>query len=175
MKDAMTPAGALFSPDRRFRYLLWRRWSDRPLAHFCMLNPSIADETDLDPTLRRCKGFAEQWGMGGMLITNLFPLVATDPKDLIAAADRSGPWHGLQYENDGHIERAAAQAQLTVVGWGTNVQKKALHAAVPRIYHGILKMRAPKALRVSRMGHPVHPLYLPYDCKLTEWRFDERS
>lgn len=167
--DRTSAAGAEFSDDRRFRFLLWRFWGDGPLAHFCMLNPSIADESDLDPTLRRCKGFAERWGMGGMVVTNLFPLVATDPKDLIRASDRSGPYSGLHYVNDGWIANSAQWSDITIVGWGTNVQRKALQGRVPTVYHGILKPHAPKALRVTRAGHPVHPLYLPYDCTPKEW------
>ena len=162
-------AGAIFSDDRRFRFLLWRNWAAGPLAHFCMLNPSKADENELDPTLRRCKGFAERWGMGGMVITNLFPLVATNPQDLIAAHDRNGPPRGMFHVNDDHIIAAANQAEITVLGWGTNVQKKALAGHVPYVYHGLLKEHHPKALRVSKMGHPIHPLYLPYDCELKEW------
>lgn len=48
--------GATFSPDRRYRYLLWRMWSPAmPVANFVLLNPSTADETVNDPTVERCE------------------------------------------------------------------------------------------------------------------------
>lgn len=37
-----------------------------------MLNPSRADATDDDPTVRRCLGFASAWGYGSLLIHNLY-------------------------------------------------------------------------------------------------------
>ena len=75
-----TPAGATFSSCRRWRWLLWRRWDDaRPLANFLMLNPSTADETQLDPTCTRARGYAERWGYGGLVVTNVFAWRATDP------------------------------------------------------------------------------------------------
>ena len=41
-------AGAEFSPCRKWRYLLWRRWDrTKPVANFLMLNPSTADEFKL--------------------------------------------------------------------------------------------------------------------------------
>ena len=49
---------ALFSRDRRFRYRLGRRWGDGAAVCFVLLNPSTADETREDPTVRRCIGFA---------------------------------------------------------------------------------------------------------------------
>lgn len=36
------------------------------------LNPSTADETRDDPTIRRCTGYARLWRFGGLLMTNLF-------------------------------------------------------------------------------------------------------
>ena len=61
---AATPTGAVFSPCRRWRYLLWRRWDEKlPVANFLMLNPSTADEHKLDPTCARARDYAERWGL----------------------------------------------------------------------------------------------------------------
>ena len=57
---------ALFSPCRTFRYRLGRRWSDGPVLAFIMLNPSRADEHIDDPSVRRCIGFAQRLGYGGL-------------------------------------------------------------------------------------------------------------
>lgn len=71
--------GAIFSPDRKYRYALWRIWDSKPLAGWYMLNPSVADEKTDDPTIRKCCGFARRWGNGGILVLNLFNLVARGP------------------------------------------------------------------------------------------------
>ena len=58
--------GAVFSPDRIYRYVLYRVWDEaKPRVMFIGLNPSTADESVDDPTIRRCKRFAADWGYGG--------------------------------------------------------------------------------------------------------------
>ena len=49
-----------------------------------MLNPSTADATVNDPTIRRCLGFAHTWDYGGMVAVNLFAYRATHPRALDA-------------------------------------------------------------------------------------------
>ena len=82
---------ARLSDDRRYRYLLVRRWDNTlPDATFVMLNPSTADERDDDPTIRKCIGFAKRWGCGGIKVVNLYAFRATNPRDCFAAADPIG-------------------------------------------------------------------------------------
>ena len=66
-----------------------------------MLNPSTADETDDDPTIRRCIEFAKRDGYGGIHVVNLFAIRATDPKELWNFLDPIG------LENDVHIQNTA--------------------------------------------------------------------
>jgi hypothetical protein len=50
-------SGAEFSPCGDYRYSLWRMWSEEenaPRVMFIGLNPSTADATRNDPTIRRC-------------------------------------------------------------------------------------------------------------------------
>ena len=85
MGQGLTASGAVFSPCERYRYKLWRVWDPaRPLGcvMFLMLNPSTATDTEDDPTIRRCIGYARSWGYGGLYVGNLFAYRATDPADL---------------------------------------------------------------------------------------------
>jgi hypothetical protein len=128
---AQGPSGAVFSECRTYRYMLWRRWKedkqvtgfgpdaiefDSPshMVAFIGLNPSTADETQDDPTIRRCIGFAKSWGFRGMMMLNLFAFRATDPKDMKAAADPIGP------DNDRHIRVASSILPQTICCWGTH-------------------------------------------------------
>lgn len=44
-----------------YRYSLTRVWDESlPSVTFVLLNPSTADDVELDPTLRRCIGFARR-------------------------------------------------------------------------------------------------------------------
>src|SRR5881409_728405 len=69
-----------FSPCRTYRYTLWRHWAEGTgRAMFVCLNPSTADETEDDPTLRRCMAYAKHWGFRAVCMTNLFAYRATRP------------------------------------------------------------------------------------------------
>ena len=59
-------ASADISDDGMYRYWLSRRLSmgERTVL-FVGLNPSTADATKDDPTIRRCVGFARAWGFDG--------------------------------------------------------------------------------------------------------------
>lgn len=49
---SLPPAGAKFSEDRKYRYLLWRRMdSALPMITFIGLNPSKANEDTNDNTI----------------------------------------------------------------------------------------------------------------------------
>jgi hypothetical protein len=146
-------AGADFSTDRVYRYRLWRKWGDAAPACFCMLNPSTANETELDPTLRRCVGFAKAWGCGGLEVVNLFAIVSPDPGVLLSHPDPIGE------RNDEAIVEAATRAGFVVVGWGAFPEARHRSVDVVRLLAevGI----APRCLGVNADGSPRHPLYLP--------------
>jgi len=156
-----TDAGADFSADRRYRYRLWRRWSDAKPACFCMLNPSTANETELDPTLRRCVGFARAWGCGGLEVVNLFAIVSPDPKVLLTDPDPVGEG------NDEAIFAAADRANVLVVGWGAFPEARERARAVAAVLG--CGGRPPMCLGTTVCGHPRHPLYLRKTAELVPW------
>lgn len=59
--------GADISPCGAYRYTLWRRWGDGRVLTVIGLNPSTADATQDDPTIRRCIGFARREGCAGLV------------------------------------------------------------------------------------------------------------
>jgi hypothetical protein len=151
---AITPSGASFSRCRRWRYLLWRRWDEaKPVANFLMLNPSTADEIKLDPSCTRARNYAERWGYGGLIVTNIFGWRDTDPKAMRSVRDPVGRG------NDPAIVRAAKEAAIVVCAWGTHGEHMDRGEEVVRI---LSRERIQlHALRVTAGGHPSHPLYLP--------------
>ena len=81
-----------FSDCGNYRYTLWRGpGPDEPYVCIVGLNPSTADTQKNDPTIRRCIGFAEEWGYENLCVMNLFAWRATYPRDLKNAADPVGP------------------------------------------------------------------------------------
>lgn len=155
--------GAVFSPDRRYRYLLWRGASPfAPFAAFAMLNPSLANARRDDPTVRRCIGFARALQQPFM-VWNLFAFVAAHPQALAKVDDPIGP-HG-----DDLIDLVLPLASPTVAAWGTtgtlmNRDRQVLRriAAQGRELH---------VLQLTSAGHPGHPLYLPGALRPQPWQF----
>ena len=84
--------GAIFSDGRVYRYTLVREWdAAKPLFVFIGLNPSTADETQDDPTIRRVIRFAKRAGCGRLLMLNIFGFRSTDPQGMLDAFDPVGP------------------------------------------------------------------------------------
>jgi hypothetical protein len=158
----MTPAGAKFSRCRRWRYLLWRCWDDaKPVANFLMLNPSTADEFKLDPSCTRARNYAERWGFGALVVTNIFGWRSTDPAALRTVEDAVGRG------NDAAIVKAAKEAKLVVCAWGNH----GLHLERAERVIALLRGQNVKLsfLRMNGEGQPAHPLYLPSSLKPTPW------
>lgn len=145
---------AVLSEDGLYRYSLVRRWSDEDaFATFIMLNPSVADAEVDDPTIRRCIGFAQRWGMGALHVLNLYALRTPYPTDLWKADDPVGP------ENDTYLLRHAQSANLNgwpmIAAWGNNAKKD----RVDHLLYGIPWV-APTltCLGTTLSGAPKHPL-----------------
>lgn len=161
---------ATLSPCGKYRYDLWRVWDDaQKYALFVMLNPSTADAFADDPTIRRCVGFARAWGYGGIVVTNLFAFRATDPRKLRVAGDPIGP------DNDKTLSRWAADPRcgVAVCAWGAeaSVGKRPLLVNQPGHVLRLLRKAGvtPHYLRLTKDGHPAHPLYLPAGLVPAAW------
>lgn len=158
----MTPTGAKFSACRRWRYLLWRCWDKSgPVANFLMLNPSTADEFRLDPSCTRARNYAERWGFGAVVITNIFAWRSTDPGALRMVENPVGRG------NDRAILQAAKAAKLVVCAWGNH----GMHRERSRRVLALLRREDVPLnfLRMNDCGEPAHPLYLPQSLKPTRW------
>lgn len=153
--------GAIFSPCRTYRYILWRVWDDSlPLALFCGLNPSTADETVDDPTIRREIGFAKLWGYGGLYKGNAFGYRSTDPKGLATVADPVGP------DNDAIIREHAARCELRIAAWGADEAVTPTRTAALREILGDCY-----CLGTTKAGRPKHPLYLAANTERVRFNF----
>ena len=103
--------GAMFSPDRKYRYVLWRKWNLNPNILFIGLNPSTGDESQNDRTLKRVINFANSWGYGGIYMANLFAWVSKHPEDLLTCPDPV-------CMNDEYLTEAANRCKDVLFAWG---------------------------------------------------------
>lgn len=150
---------AIFDRTGRYRYLLRRTWGPGRRVAFVMLNPNAADGSTDDPTIRRCVRFARRWGFRSMDVVNLFAYRTRDPRILARVADPIGR------DNDRHLRRASARADLVVCAWGATPLARRRAAAVGRL----LGRRAARCLGRTKAGAPRHPLYLRRDERLVRF------
>lgn len=174
---------ARFSDDMLMRYRLARSLVELPLAvsadgvvgiegwhgparcvTFTLLNPSVADAFQLDPTVKRCEGFAIALGADVYQIANANALRSTDPGGLYK---RAYGYRGDDQVASDELLRACIGAVRVIAGWGKHgaldhrgdvVRSMLRHAGV-RLYH----------LGLNRDGSPKHPLYLRGGTEPQEW------
>jgi hypothetical protein len=143
----------IFSPDRKYRYSLWRTWDETlPYVVFIGLNPSTADETKDDPTIRRCVGFAKRWGYGAVCVVNLFGYRATNPAEMKKVSDPFGRDHAQVTLN------VCREAGLIVAAWGVHGSHR---NADELLLLGVHK--DVHCLGTTKDDFPCHPLYLRSD------------
>lgn len=123
-----------------------------------MLNPSTADETRDDPTIRKVCGFTRRAGYGRVLVANLFPLRATSPRDLHAAPDRLGD----REQADEAIRAVCRESACVVLAWGDHGAR--YPQRVIAVSQLVLRSGRPALalLGQTKGGQPRHPLMAPY-------------
>jgi len=148
---------AYFSADRRYRYWLLRVWDESlPVNCACGVNPSVANERENDPTIRKDMGFSSRQGFGGLLKVNLSAFCSTDPK--------GARCHSVGEENSpAHIRHYYEQfgAKQFIACWGRNGNSFQAQAEA-------LLREFPEALcfGCNPDGTPRHTLMLPYSTAL---------
>ena len=99
---------ATFARNRTLRMQLRRWWTERPKrwAAWLMTNPSDAGASRNDPTMLRVIHFTRSWGYDGCIAANLYPFIASNPKDMWAWRrwEDNGPdWYARDDLNSQHF------------------------------------------------------------------------
>ncbi len=144
--------GAILDVTEIYRYGLWRRWDEgAPAVGFVMLNPSRANATVNDPTIRRCMGFAQRWGYGGLEVGNLFAYRCARPVGLRQVTDPVGP------DNDRHLLTLAHRVERIILAWGNGGSWGDRARDVLSLFDDGAALYC---LGITQQGQPRHPLYL---------------
>lgn len=163
---------ASISPCGKYRYHLARRMprdhgvsiATPPLeVTFIMLNPSTADATNNDPTLRRCIELTTRLGFHVLNVVNLYAFRSPHPKDLALEADPRGS------ENEEHLRRYLAFGTVKIAAWGANAFAREEAERISKRYGPFL------CFGTTKDGSPKHPLArgkhrISADQKLMEWK-----
>jgi hypothetical protein len=162
VKEMSDGGSAIFSKDRRYRYQLTRFWAkEGERIVWIMLNPSVANASENDPTIRRCIDFSKSFGAASMVVVNLFALRATNPKKLLKKpAESVGP------DNVRILAETLQGAFRVVAAWGALSNKLGLASLSSR---EVIRKVGVQCLGKTKSGAPRHPLYLKADSPLFPW------
>lgn len=166
--------GAIISPCGTWRYRLDREISvfGGPVYAFFGINPSTADASIDDATVRKWKGFVSRWGGSRFIVGNVFAYRATDVRELAHVDDPIG-----RACND-HIKSIIAEADILVPCWGNSSKvPNDLKSHVRWLARTLAASGKPlKTFGLTKSGDPMHPLMLAYETPLQDWSpFPPRS
>ncbi|QNK65751.1 DUF1643 domain-containing protein [Variovorax sp. PAMC26660] len=150
---------AIISPCGKYRYRLERTVGmDGPVYAFFGVNPSTADATVDDQTVKKWIGFTKLWGGSRFLVGNVF---AYRSKDVKALADVQDPFG----EDIGdHTTDIINDADILVPCWG-NTEKvpPKLRFAFDVLLDALLSSGKPvRHFGLTKGGDPGHPQMLAY-------------
>ena len=147
--------GAEFSIDKKDRYSLNREWDEsKNKILYIMLNPSLADDKNDDPTIRRLISFTKKFNYGGFLVGNIFTTITPNPKKI----DRS---KGISDKNFEKLLKLINKVDQIVYAWGNSIEE-------PQLLKELIL--SPKCFGKNLNGTPKHPLYLPSSSNLESYR-----
>lgn len=134
---------------------------------FFGINPSTADATLDDSTIRRLRGFTISYGGHRFIVGNVFAYRATDVGELSRCSDPVGP------DQSTYLQQIINDADVLVPCWGNSGKVpgplryfiastlELIHAAEKPVMH----------FGLTASGDPKHPLRLCKDTPLTAMRF----
>jgi len=146
-------ADAVFDATRKYRYALYRTWDEKKpdVMIFIGLNPSTADETHDDPTVRKCINVAKRDNCGSMVMLNIFAYRSTNPKGLSDVDDPVG----RPFNNQAISSHCQGQRWI-VVAWGRHGKYMNREEEVLNL----LKGKELLCFFTNKDNSPMHPLYV---------------
>lgn len=156
---------AIISDCGKYRYRLERPGTTNATSTaIIMVNPSTADATQDDATIRKLKGFGERNEWGRLIVGNLFAYRATDVRELGKVSDPVGP------ENDDHLWRMIGSVDRVIVAWGPLSKQPKYHRGRFLRFQQIAGTVPLFSIGpVAKCGSPKHPLMLGYDSPIIPW------
>ncbi|MNR13832.1 hypothetical protein D3C85_1302620 [compost metagenome] len=160
---------AVLSECGLYRYRLDREVQPEGLVFaYFGINPSTADASIDDSTVRKWRGFTLRNGGKKFIVGNVFAFRSTDPKALEFAEDPFGP------DRYAHLEQIIAEADVLVPCWGNSSKvPPTIRPHIADLLETLLGSGKPVMhFGLTASGDPKHPLMLSYDTPLLPWTED---
>lgn len=160
---------AFISPCGQYRFRLERTVAMAgPVYAFLGINPSTADGSMNDATVRKWIGFTKAWGASRFIVGNVSPLRAADVRKLkqhlLPAQVRGDNLH--------HLCQILSEADYLVPCWGNRIKvPRVMHNDIDELLAMLLSSGKPvMTFGLTKSGDPKHPLKLGYDTPLMPWK-----
>lgn len=163
----------LYVPDfySEYRYILGTK-GKRPLI--CIgINPSTAAPDDLDNTLKSVERIALANGYDSFVMFNVYAQRATNPDDMEHRCNRR--LHEENMKAFEYVLKLSEDTPAVWAAWGNIIEKRDYLPMCVRSmielgsrYHAVWY----SAGKISKKGHPHHPLYLKKDTPLDPFDID---
>lgn len=157
---------AVLSPCGLYRYRLERTVGmEGEVFAFFGINPSTADATEDDATVRKWTGFTKTWGGSRFIVGNVFAYRATDVRELATVDDPFGPDIG------DHTTDIITEADILVPCWGNSSKvPPKLQFAFDVLMDALVSSGKPvRTFGLTASGDPKHPLMLGYSTPMQEF------
>ena len=152
--------------DESCRYVL-ANGGQKPLV-VIGVNPSTANESKSDHTMRKVMGFAERNGYDGFVMLNLYPQRSTDFSGV--HGERNEELHQKNLEAIRSFFETHNQLDV-LAAWGENIGKRSylkdcLRDIVSVLQEGERRVTWMQIGALTNTGHPRHPSCPGYNCGL---------
>jgi hypothetical protein len=154
-----------------YRYILGTRGT-KPLI--CIgINPSTAAPDDLDNTLKSVERIALHNGYDSFIMFNVYAQRATDPDDM--ERECNAMLHEENMKAFEYVLRLSEEPPAVWAAWGNIIEKRRY---LPDCVRSMIALGEKYGARwyscgkISRKGHPHHPLYLKKDSPLDDFDVD---
>lgn len=157
---------AIISECLRYRYRLERYvQAEGQVFAFFGINPSTADATLDDQTVKKWRGFSQRHGARRFIVGNVFAFRSANPRVLELVADPFGP------ECQQHLQEIIQEADVLVPCWGALGKMPTSLRGAPAELLALLVASGKPVLHFGRTacGQPKHPMLLPYSTPLLPW------
>jgi hypothetical protein len=164
----MIISDALISDNKEYRYELTRVWEPKkPKILYIGLNPSTADETDDDQTIRKLIQYSKNWGYGGLVIVNVFAYRSRDWKKLVCHSNPIGVSNKLTLQSWAFLCKKRSMRVMFM--WGRNAAK--VNPEWVAEVEAMFLENDVECFQLNMDGSPVHPLMLPYSVEPIKYVF----
>ncbi len=165
---------------------LWIYDHDEPLTRYSLgqegenplvcfgVNPSTAKPEDLDPTVASVARFAVEKNYDGWLMFNLYPQRATNPDKMHKHFKK--PIHDKNIAAISDLMNSYNKPLDVWCAWGTLIEKRPYLSRCMKNIFEVLDSTNSRYFtrgRISKAGHPHHPLYLRKDSAMDEFDLEK--